>query len=151
MFRVPKELISRFVKICPTCQIRRGTSRNSPTDEDKEMDFGEEDVGDDQKESKSRRTSRISQHADENQNQPFEGNGTFTNQNRWLTDFDAHAPTHEYIYTSSTPRESISYAGVSEALEEYENERDRSHRASHSRHTSDRSSKFKQESPYRYS
>lgn len=25
--RVPKELISRFVKICPTCQIRRGTAR----------------------------------------------------------------------------------------------------------------------------
>ena len=28
--RVPKELISRFVKICPTCQIRRGGSRVTP-------------------------------------------------------------------------------------------------------------------------
>lgn len=29
-FRVPKELISRFVKICPTCQVRRGGSRLTP-------------------------------------------------------------------------------------------------------------------------
>lgn len=28
--RVPKELISRFVKICPTCQVRRGGSHISP-------------------------------------------------------------------------------------------------------------------------
>ena len=28
--RVPKELISRFVKICPTCQVRRGGSRLTP-------------------------------------------------------------------------------------------------------------------------
>lgn len=28
--RVPKELISRFVKICPTCQIRRGGLRITP-------------------------------------------------------------------------------------------------------------------------
>ncbi|OJJ44842.1 hypothetical protein ASPZODRAFT_70363 [Penicilliopsis zonata CBS 506.65] len=27
---VPKELISRFVKICPTCQVRRGASRLTP-------------------------------------------------------------------------------------------------------------------------
>ncbi|KAI9933373.1 hypothetical protein MW887_007846 [Aspergillus wentii] len=27
---VPKELISRFVKICPTCQVRRGSSRLTP-------------------------------------------------------------------------------------------------------------------------
>jgi hypothetical protein len=30
MNRVPKELISRFVKICPTCQVRRGGSRLTP-------------------------------------------------------------------------------------------------------------------------
>lgn len=29
-YRVPKELISRFVKICPTCQVRRGGSRLTP-------------------------------------------------------------------------------------------------------------------------
>lgn len=28
--RVPKELISRFVKICPTCQVRRGGPRLTP-------------------------------------------------------------------------------------------------------------------------
>jgi hypothetical protein len=28
--RVPKELISRFVKICPTCQVRRGGTRLTP-------------------------------------------------------------------------------------------------------------------------
>lgn len=27
---MPKELISRFVKICPTCQVRRGGSRLTP-------------------------------------------------------------------------------------------------------------------------
>lgn len=30
LFRVPKELVSRFVKICPTCQVRRGGSRLTP-------------------------------------------------------------------------------------------------------------------------
>ncbi len=34
-FRVPKELISRFVKLCPTCQVRRGTARASPPVSDK--------------------------------------------------------------------------------------------------------------------
>ncbi|EED15071.1 conserved hypothetical protein [Talaromyces stipitatus ATCC 10500] len=29
---VPKELISRFVKLCPTCQVRRGGSHLSPPD-----------------------------------------------------------------------------------------------------------------------
>lgn len=141
--RVPKELISRFVKICPTCQVRRGTSRNSPTDEDKEMDFGE----DDEKLSKSRRPSHMNQ--DENQTQSFESTVPYTTQNRWLSGFEAPS-AQENMYTSSTPREGIPYAGFTDALEEYENERDRSHRSSHSRHASDRSSKFKQESSYRY-
>lgn len=35
MYRVPKELISRFVKLCPTCQVRRGTSRNTPPHSEK--------------------------------------------------------------------------------------------------------------------
>lgn len=30
-FRVPKELISRFVKICPTCQVRRRGLRPRPS------------------------------------------------------------------------------------------------------------------------
>lgn len=30
IIRVPKELIARFVKICPTCQVRRGGSRLMP-------------------------------------------------------------------------------------------------------------------------
>jgi hypothetical protein len=34
--RVPKELISRFVKLCPTCRVRRGTARTSPTVSDKD-------------------------------------------------------------------------------------------------------------------
>lgn len=34
--RVPKELISRFVKLCPTCKARRGTARTSPTVSDKD-------------------------------------------------------------------------------------------------------------------
>lgn len=33
--RVPKELISRFVKLCPTCQIRRGVSRLTPPNSQK--------------------------------------------------------------------------------------------------------------------
>lgn len=30
LLRVPKELISRFVKICPTCQVRRGSHLSPP-------------------------------------------------------------------------------------------------------------------------
>ena len=33
--RVPKELISRFVKLCPTCQIRRGVSHLTPPNSQK--------------------------------------------------------------------------------------------------------------------
>lgn len=33
--RVPKELISRFVKLCPTCQVRRGVSRFTPPNSQK--------------------------------------------------------------------------------------------------------------------
>ena len=35
---MPKELISRFVKLCPTCQARRGASRNSPAGSEKSPD-----------------------------------------------------------------------------------------------------------------
>jgi len=40
--RVPKELISRFVKLCPTCQIRRGTNRNSPQESERSSEAGME-------------------------------------------------------------------------------------------------------------
>jgi hypothetical protein len=35
---VPKELISRFVKICPTCQVRRGAGRASTQESEKSPD-----------------------------------------------------------------------------------------------------------------
>lgn len=98
LHRVPKELISRFVKLCPTCQVRRGTSRNSPP----ERERSPEEVTDPQSpEAPPRLSSRknSSMHKNNNageetrlQEAGFNTSPTFEQQNRWMTPLPPQDP-----------------------------------------------------------
>jgi hypothetical protein len=90
ILRVPKELISRFVKLCPTCRVRRGTARTSPTGSDK----GSPDHMDAQSQSEmhsppdSRGSSIVSRQYSVSSELPFRQtsyNTTFQSQNRWMS------------------------------------------------------------------
>jgi hypothetical protein len=90
MPRVPKELISRFVKLCPTCRVRRGTARTSPTGSDK----GSPDHMDTQSPPEmlsppdSRGSSIVSGQCSLSSETPFRQttyNAAFQSQNRWMS------------------------------------------------------------------
>jgi hypothetical protein len=91
LVRVPKELISRFVKLCPTCQVRRGTSRNSPP----ESERSPEEMTDPQSPEvpcgpSSRKTSSAHKQIATSEHVPsqaagFASSSAFEQQNRWMT------------------------------------------------------------------
>lgn len=97
--RVPKELISRFVKICPTCQIRRGLKGGSPhTDGRSPPDFADpctpppsppQRLSDD--------SASVSRPAIELPMQLVTGTSAFQSQNRWLSGFQPHTTAHENL------------------------------------------------------
>ena len=88
---MPKELISRFVKLCPTCQVRRGNNRNSPH----ESDRSPEELTDPQSpEIPSTPASRKNSSGPKSttmsmslplQTAGFATSSTFEQQNRWMT------------------------------------------------------------------
>lgn len=99
---MPKELISRFVKLCPTCQVRRGTSRNSPesppSPEAKAAPLspGTYSI------TASRRNSTASGHTTPVASLPLQTAGfkttpTFQQQNRWMAPMQ---PQSELNHTS---------------------------------------------------
>ena len=117
--RVPKELISRFVKLCPTCQIRRGTKGNSPPDDTKDLpDFNDTDSPPDEDESSpnSRRESTMSTQEPCLMDMPpqlVNGSPTFQSQNRWLSGFPAPHSAYDGMYSSAaTNGDSISFSTV---------------------------------------
>jgi hypothetical protein len=89
--RVPKELISRFVKLCPTCQVRRGgaSARTSPPDSDRDSYMHARSPGlisppQSRRESIVTRKSSMSMHSPA----ALGGGGgasEFQRQNRWMT------------------------------------------------------------------
>ena len=88
---MPKELISRFVKLCPTCQVRRGTSRNSPPVSVKSLEASTEAQSPDTYSvATSRKNSTVSGHTATSTSFPlqragFKASSTFQQQNRWMT------------------------------------------------------------------
>lgn len=87
--RVPKELISRFVKLCPTCQVRRGgaSARTSPPDSDRDSFMHNQSPGlisppQSRRESVATRKSSMSMHSPA----ALGGGGAseFLRQNRWM-------------------------------------------------------------------
>lgn len=84
--RVPKELISRFVKLCPTCQARRGTTRNSPPESEKSPEYMDTNSPDTMS-PQSRRESVVTKRGSINLQSPLQLSGfsaTFQQQNRWM-------------------------------------------------------------------
>ena len=92
-FRVPKELISRFVKLCPTCQVRRGTAHASPPTSDKGsisdyLDQQSPPHIDMLSPPKSRRSSIASRQCGTSAVTPGQAssyNTAFQTQNRWMS------------------------------------------------------------------
>jgi hypothetical protein len=87
--RVPKELISQFVKLCPTCQVRRGTSRGSPPSLDKSTSgYMDTHSSDTISPSQSRRQSVATTRDSVMVHSPLSMAGfssTFQSQSRWMT------------------------------------------------------------------
>lgn len=81
-------MISRFVKLCPTCQVRRGTSgRNSTPDHSKSPEVA---AHVNSPEAFSRKNSLVSPNTGNPISLPlqtagFKSSSTFQQQNRWMT------------------------------------------------------------------
>lgn len=90
---MPKELISRFVKMCPTCKIRRPSQQDSETHPD-DMDFSDEDGA----ESPVARRGSVATYKRESASiQPPAGfSSAFAQQNRWMTDLPTLKTKGEY-------------------------------------------------------
>lgn len=106
---MPKELISRFVKLCPTCRERRGT--NCAADDDNgQLDSSSAVSKSPQAQGKpSRKHCRgeiISASNDptgsEMPPQLINASPTFQNQNRWLSGFPQLRLSYEDNYPSPT-------------------------------------------------
>ena len=109
--RVPKELISRFVKLCPTCQVRRGgaSARASPPDSDRDSYMQTQSPAlisppQSRRESIATRTSSMSMQSPAALGGA--GPSDFQRQNRWMTPTQ---PTHSSNGTlSNLPTSSYS-------------------------------------------
>ncbi|ETN42444.1 uncharacterized protein HMPREF1541_01599 [Cyphellophora europaea CBS 101466] len=106
---VPKELISRFVKMCPTCRIRRPSNRepHSPVHEKTpHSDDGRHGA------SVSRRDSMVidkEEATSPHSSLPMQGfSTTFAQQNRWMSDLPSLKTKSEY-YDSMSPNTYVSH------------------------------------------
>lgn len=107
--RVPKELISRFVKLCPTCRERRGAV--CLTDDGKSpphVSNATEDLPDeiDAPQLKRLRREAIRNNSESSDildmpAQLVNGSSTFQNQNRWLSGFLPPRSAYDEPYTQA--------------------------------------------------
>jgi hypothetical protein len=105
MGRVPKELISRFVKMCPTCKIRRPSrderhsTASTPASDDEMPDSPE-----------VRRTSFAEPKRESLSLAPPMGfSSTFAQQNRWMADLPSDKSKTKTEYYETMPP--TSYGG----------------------------------------
>lgn len=100
---MPKELISRFVKLCPTCQIRRGMKgANDDADSGAEDHDGPDDMD---SPVKSRRPSMPGTQESSMADMPAQfvnSTSTFQNQNRWIEGFHPAHQQYETMYSPSS-------------------------------------------------
>lgn len=111
--RVPKELISRFVKLCPTCQIRRGQNRGQDIKEDSlsPPSLDNDTVVDAESPIKSRHESTTRTQENSIMDLPMQlvnSTSAFQNQNRWLSDFHPPHATYDTLYSPSSTIDSAS-------------------------------------------
>ncbi|KAJ9617725.1 uncharacterized protein PV06_01650 [Exophiala oligosperma] len=107
---VPKELISRFVKLCPTCQVRRGTARNSPPELERSPEARMNSHSpEDSAVSGSRKNSTSSRSTTTNVTLPllsagFPSSAAFQQQNRWMTPL---SPQQDSMESNRLPSNNI--------------------------------------------
>lgn len=159
--RVPKELISRFVKLCPTCRIRRGMNRNSPgEDQDTPPDMDDTEPNDEiDSPVKSRRESTIGAQDNRMVDMPMQlvnGSTTFQSQNRWLSDFHTPQSAYDSLYSPASTAATSSFSAVNSYEHNHSNRQNRNHSTSnnvsstHSRPVSSHQPRFKQDMQYCY-
>ena len=89
---VPKELISRFVKLCPTCQVRRGSRVPSSSPSKSEPDYMDLDTSCANTPRASRRPSLSTNRHSYGLQSPMSSltgfSSNFQSQNRWMTPVD---------------------------------------------------------------
>ena len=141
--RVPKELISRFVKLCPTCQVRRGANRSSPPGSEKSPEESYPPSPETASPA-SRRDSLATKRDSVSAHSPLSMAGfssTFQQQNRWMTPLQPS----EHRYSSGTYPSSTSTSnnytlqdnhGLSSSSTLSSNYGRSSHHMSYSNHTS---------------
>lgn len=105
LLRVPKELISRFVKMCPTCKIRRPTQQEPETAAEDKMELSDDDCAD----SPPTRGSPVATFKREPStiHPPIGFSSAFAQQNRWMTDLPNLKTKGEY----GSPMMQDTYAG----------------------------------------
>jgi hypothetical protein len=105
LLRVPKELISRFVKMCPTCRIRRPTQQEPESAAEDKMNLSDDDCAD----SPIARGSAVATYKREPGSiQPAIGfSSAFAQQNRWMTGLPNLKTKSEY----DSPMMHDTYAG----------------------------------------
>jgi hypothetical protein len=100
--RVPKELIARFVKMCPTCIIRRPSNKESAMEDADDFDGVPDDDCDSPDSPGTRRSSAAgSRHgtigASTDSSLSMLGiTPTFAQQNRWMTDLNTKIKAEDY-------------------------------------------------------
>ena len=101
--RVPKELISRFVKLCPTCQTRRGTrpemDKDAPESANEVQSPEAYSVVPSRKGSGSTRQSSVGTNLPLQRNS-FKALSTFQQQNRWMTPLHPQTDSNNVSPTS---------------------------------------------------
>ena len=102
--RVPKELISRFVKLCPTCQVRRGSARASPPETDPGSYMHTRSPGFmspplSRRESIATRKSSMDIHSPTSH---MGGTSDFQRQNRWMMPAQPSHSSHAGLSTMSS-------------------------------------------------
>lgn len=85
--RIPKELIARFIKLCPTCRNRRGIKPVVSFGDTRRSIDGDSPLDNDESALQSRRDSTATSQCSTMVCSPSrfpEGSPTFQNQNRWM-------------------------------------------------------------------
>ena len=102
--RVPKELISRFVKLCPTCKVRRGQNRTSPEESEKSPE--EYEHSPEVCSPVSRRDSLATKRSSVSAQSPLQIQGSsslFAHQNRWMTSAQPPEVKMSENYSTTSP------------------------------------------------
>ena len=111
---MPKELISRFVKLCPTCKVRRGQNRaSSPMSEKGSPEDYEQSP--EINSPASRRDSIVTKRSSVSVQSPMQMHGSsslFAHQNRWMTSTQPSDVKMSDSYQTTSPSSYLSHDAI---------------------------------------